>query len=421
MNFLKSIVLLLLTAVPFQSTSLLAVGETPVQTKINNIAAAKALLGTHKMTHQVISWAYFGSVTINNQQGIYYLKGTHVGRSKGGKENTDLFKINGQITEINNNYFKFVGTMTTQFKSDKNKRCKKTGTFYFRYRQGKSRSWRLLNEQHTCSNHVVLIDIYVNKRWAPRRYGKLLTQSEQWGIGLLVNKNASTIDNFTIPSTVSESMKFKILFPITGLVKLYDKPDGVIIGSANINVTGEKPSFDNLTIKQMDTRFIRVAKALLVERDNSVFKLTVHANDIVELRRNLYAVKVYDQRDGYLKVFPQSIKYSAWVSIADLNQRGVVYKSWRQYMLDEKKQSFYPSLVGINVRSIFNVTGKKLTTIKGKSYQIKLSGESKGNWLKVKVTRMSADCLKEFEEWDGWIKALDDKGFPNIWVDDTNC
>ncbi len=406
---------------PIQSASLLAVGSAAVQTKINDVAAAKALLGTHKMTHQVISWAYFGSVTINNKQGVYYLKGTHVGRRQGSKNNTDLFEINGQITEINDHYFKFVGKMTTRFKSDKNKRCAKTGIFYFRYRKGKSRSWRLLNEQHTCSNHVIFIDIYVNKRWAPRRYGKPLTQSQLWGIGLLVNKGAGNSDNFIVPSSVSESMKFKILFPMKGVVKVYDEPGGAVIGSANINLTGEKISPDNITMKQINSRFFRIAKGLLVKRDNSVFKLTVHADDIVELRRNLYAVKIYAESNGYLQIFPHSIKYKAWVLLADLKQHGVIYKSWRQYMLDEKKQFFYPSLVGINVRSTFNVTGKKLTTIKGKAYQIKLSGESKGNWLKVKVTRMSADCLKQLEEWDGWIKALDDKGFPNIWVDDKSC
>ena len=394
-----------------QSSYTLAKTLPPTQTKINNLIAAKALLGKHKLTHQAISWSYFGSIDISNFKGRYYVKGSHFARAKSNNTKPDYFKISGQITEINNSTFKFEGRMETRLKTDKYKVCEKTGTFYFAYRKGKSRSWRLLNDQHTCTNHIVFIDIYVNRKWAPKRpFSKSEILSQKWGTGLLLSKSNSF------------ATQYKILFPNKGLFTLYDKPGGSNIGTVNLNTTNENSSSDNLTMQQLSSSTSAIYRTLLINRNNTVFKQAVHPKDIIKVNGNIYGVKIYAQKNGYLQIFPHSMRHKAWIAINDLDKQGFQFSSWRDYLLARPKKHWNVHAgSGLNLRETSNVKGKNILTIKRELFKINLTGQTKGLWMQVNVTRVSPDCLKEFEQYQGWIKALDDKGFPNIWSANSGC
>ena len=49
---------------------------------------------------QWISWDYFGSATVTNKGGVFYLKGKQKSR-----ENSDFVEVDGVITEINDKGF----------------------------------------------------------------------------------------------------------------------------------------------------------------------------------------------------------------------------------------------------------------------------------------------------------------------------
>src|SRR5687768_10836052 len=77
------------------------------KTVVNNTKARNMLLGKHLLSLQWISWDYFGSATVTNKHGVYYLKGRQ--KQRGG---TDFVEVDGVITEINAKNFKFDGKIT---------------------------------------------------------------------------------------------------------------------------------------------------------------------------------------------------------------------------------------------------------------------------------------------------------------------
>src|SRR5215210_544836 len=79
------------------------------KTIVNDMKAQNMLLGKHLLSLQWISWDYFGSATIANRKGVYYLKGGQ--RQRGG---IDFLEVDGAVTEINAKNFKFDGKIMMQ-------------------------------------------------------------------------------------------------------------------------------------------------------------------------------------------------------------------------------------------------------------------------------------------------------------------
>ncbi len=53
----------------FTAFGVLAFGQG--KTDIDNAAAARTLIGRHKLSLQWISWDYFGVATVTNRRGVY--------------------------------------------------------------------------------------------------------------------------------------------------------------------------------------------------------------------------------------------------------------------------------------------------------------------------------------------------------------
>ncbi|MEQ1924315.1 MAG: hypothetical protein ABL952_17585, partial [Pyrinomonadaceae bacterium] len=103
-----------------------AVGQE--KTDVNDQAAAKRLLGRHKISLQWISWDYFGAATITNKGSVYRLKGEQKGR-----ESSDLVSVDGVITQIDVKEFKFKGKVITQVSHiNGGKPCERKGEMTFR-------------------------------------------------------------------------------------------------------------------------------------------------------------------------------------------------------------------------------------------------------------------------------------------------
>lgn len=134
-----------------------APGPTQAQerTEINNVSAAKKLLGRHLLSLQWISWDYFGTATVTNRRGVYQINGKQKGRG-----NSDLLTIDGTITSIDESEFTFDGTIVTQVSHiNGGAPCTREGEFVFKI-TGKRRYWRLMQMDNPCDPVTDYVDIY---------------------------------------------------------------------------------------------------------------------------------------------------------------------------------------------------------------------------------------------------------------------
>ncbi len=125
------------------------------RTLVNSEKAKNMLLGRHKFSLQWISWDYFGQAAVTNKNGVFYLKGEQ--RQRGG---SDVLKIDGVITEIDEREFKFKGSIVTQVSHiNEGAPCVRLGEMTFRV-TGKRRYWRLAEMDNPCDPVTDYVDIY---------------------------------------------------------------------------------------------------------------------------------------------------------------------------------------------------------------------------------------------------------------------
>lgn len=142
--------------IPIIAIAVFAVGvSAQAKTDINNAAAAKILLGRHKLSLQWISWDYFGLATVSNSRGVYRIKGQQKGRGT-----TDFVKVDGVIKSIDAKEFVFEGTIVSQISHiNGGKPCTRDGEFTFKI-TGTRKYWRLMQMDNPCDPVTDYVDIY---------------------------------------------------------------------------------------------------------------------------------------------------------------------------------------------------------------------------------------------------------------------
>ena len=125
------------------------------KTVVNDAKVKNMLLGKHMLSLQWISWDYFGSATVTNKDGVFYLKGRQKGRG-----NTDFVEIDGIITRIDLKQFKFDGKITIQISHiNSGEPCLREGEMTFAI-TGKRKYWRLQEMDNPCDPVTDYVDIY---------------------------------------------------------------------------------------------------------------------------------------------------------------------------------------------------------------------------------------------------------------------
>lgn len=125
------------------------------KTAVNSVKARNMLLGRHMLSLQWISWDYFGTATVTNKGGVYYLRGRQKSRT-----NSDYVEVDGRITEINERDFRFDGRVTMQVSHINNgEPCVREGEMTFAI-TGKRRYWRLQEMKSPCDITTDYVDIY---------------------------------------------------------------------------------------------------------------------------------------------------------------------------------------------------------------------------------------------------------------------
>ena len=143
--------LILFTAVFFGLLST----HSQERTIINDAAAAKMLLGKHKLSLQWISWDHFGTATVTNKAAVYSIKGSQKGRG-----NSDFVTIEGMIVSIDAKQFVFEGKIVMQISHiNGGKPCERQGNFTFKI-TGKRKYWRMMEMDNPCDEATDYVDIY---------------------------------------------------------------------------------------------------------------------------------------------------------------------------------------------------------------------------------------------------------------------
>lgn len=128
-----------------------------VKTEILDAKAKAMLLGRHKISLQWISWDYFGTATVTQKNGTFYLKGSQRGRGNG---KGDFLNVDGVITSIDSKEFKFKGKIVTRISHINNgEPCTREGEMSFKI-TGKRRYWRLQEMDNPCDEATDYVDIY---------------------------------------------------------------------------------------------------------------------------------------------------------------------------------------------------------------------------------------------------------------------
>ncbi len=129
------------------------------KTVVGDANAKKMLLGKHLLSLQWISWDYFGAANITDKAGVLYLKGEQKQRGGG----SDFVKIDGTITSIDKNEFKFDGTIIMQISHiNGGEPCTRSGEMTFAV-TGKRKYWRLREMTNPCDEATDYVDIYFRK------------------------------------------------------------------------------------------------------------------------------------------------------------------------------------------------------------------------------------------------------------------
>ena len=113
-----------------------------------------ALLGTHRLSLQWISWEKFGTATVVDNDGVLILKGSqHVG--------DEYLTVEGSVTWIGPKKFTMHGVIVTKIDSiNKGQPCKRSGDMTFAIMDGR-KYWRLQEMDNPCEAVTDYVDIYL--------------------------------------------------------------------------------------------------------------------------------------------------------------------------------------------------------------------------------------------------------------------
>ena len=397
--------MMLLRALPSYTASftfawLLASGailSVPANTVVHDPAAAQALEGEHRFSLQWISWENFGSVTITNEDGLLRIRGHQTRQGTGDvAQARQAMSIDGVVTAIDKTRFEFEGELVIRLGrgGEAKDPCLRKGKLTFKYREGNSRSWRLTQQQNPCVDHVDYVDIYVDRDWRPAiTKTRPPTQAELWGIGMITNE----ADPSAFPGVV--------IFP-DPQVPLYEDP-----GSKQMAVVSRATD----------------QWRLLIQKSGSQVTTQANPDDLREVGYESGAVIVFEERDGYVKVLPRSTGQGAWMKTEELAQHGFSFLSWIDFLKGKSDGDLFPrKSMAINLREGSGATNPKITTLRGELIDITPTGKKKGLWLEVDVVRYDVHFCTDgqahiAEHWKGWLKAVDDQGYPNLWYYTRGC
>ncbi|MDH3641137.1 MAG: hypothetical protein OES38_03520 [Gammaproteobacteria bacterium] len=365
-------------------------------TEIVDPAAAQALAGVHPFGLQWISWDQFGEANVSIDNGLYRISGVQVNPADADPQQArQLLRIDGAFTRIETKLLHFEGTIDIRLgRGGDTSTCRREGKMTFRYRTGKTRSWRLQQMQNPCIDHVDYVDIHIGSEWQPTdTTPRPPTRAEIWGIGGLFEAADFETDG---PPGVDQ-------FPDHPLT-LYDAPAGKELGQLHY----DRDTWRHFITPTQNDSTETVARSQLREVGYESAVLVGHAI-----------------AQEHINVLPQARPGGYWISIAEAQPFTLV--RWIDYLASYRQGGLYPvNDLALHLRTSPSPDSESLTVMRGDLYDVTPTGVRSGNWIEAEVKHYATHPCASGEEtvaqrWHGWVKAADDAGFPNLWYPTRGC
>lgn len=138
------------------------------------------------------------------------------------------------------------------------------------------------------------------------------------------------------------------------------------------------------------------------------------------------SIQYYEEKDGFVKVKINKKNY--WISLDELTAIGRKATLWKDYFKEHNYGSIQV-IYNMNLRINPNANSDKIMLIeKNSKHLITILGNFEGNWAEIEVRiwegendYCDATTRDNYRTVIGWIKYLDDKGFPNLFAVPTPC
>ena len=232
-------------------------------------------------------------------------------------------------------------------------------------------------------------------------------QNEIKGIGLIVQPLFLTEYNVT----ESAALSFEL--------SLYEKPGVLANTCISRKAFREKQQVHNFIIENESERPMKYDQKTMIWTGYKA-----------------HSLQVYEQKGDYLKVEIESKSY--WLKLNELAYYGMEFNTWRTYFAIDKTHAASSPInneviYNMNLRDRPTAKSKKITLIKvngpkeNDHHQFRFTGNYAGNWAEIEVylyddfNASCSDRKNPKRKIIGWVKYLDDKGFPNVIRIPTPC
>ncbi len=169
-------------------------------------------------------------------------------------------------------------------------------------------------------------------------------------------------------------------------------------------------------------------------------ELPIHVNrtldpEFIRSGYGEYCLKIYRQQDGYVQVLRDVYGENAWIRAADVQLTGFLVIDYLRWLVREGKTTGLTPVLpdsGITLREHPDFSSRRILRIPAEEafyFDIEFSGRIDGTWAEVIVKYSTERCGDAAENplypdttrFSGWIKVIDQQGFPNIWYDTWGC
>lgn len=187
-------------------------------------------------------------------------------------------------------------------------------------------------------------------------------------------------------------------------MSIYNGPHGEVIG----NLAMQKSSNNSDAVE-------------INWRNEQGISMIIPKDALMEIGYEVNGMIVFEEVDGYICILN---KGEHWVSIEELKAEGYMYTSWIDFM-SAAGRWFMPIFYSMNVRTDPSASASLVVTVTGENFEIEPTGKSEGLWAEVIIKKYDSDYCEEphnlIDTYKGWMKMVDDSGYPNVWFYTRGC
>ena len=144
----------------------------------------------------------------------------------------------------------------------------------------------------------------------------------------------------------------------------------------------------------------------------------ISSGDFVSVAYDGYCLKYYERRGESLRVLAETSR--CWISLEELHRKGFDAIDYGSFIgRIAAKRTFY-CIVPLNLRAKPSKESALCATLNRESWRLHLTGKHSGLWAEADAeecdfTDGDSYSPRFVRKLRGWVKMMDDGGYPNIW------